>query len=178
MEQVEVVRKFVDSLGKFDPPKITAKVARAYIENIVVDSESLEEFICYSDKYVKHTQTFQLSFLLHSLASVLKIAHLGAVSEVVRSIQTDAFDISADESRELGESDAAARYDELCSKLMDYENEEAQKLHKRFIEGRNSGDKKLDDGTEPNKIFDPMKTKFDDGSPPGDDLTEESEHKI
>ncbi len=175
MEHKETVRKFVDALGKFEVPKIDAKLVETYITNIVIDTDSLEEFICYSDRYLKHTQTFQLAFLLHSLASVLVSSPMGsAVLQVTKDVNTDAFDIPTTEGLRLRELDEAKRYEGFCDLLMDYESAPAQSLEKRIQEQRTSGDNKLDDGSEPNAVFNPYGTKLPQNSA-GEDLTEETE---
>ena len=172
MDQKEIVRSFVDSLGKVKPPRIDQTLVENYVTNIVVDSDSLEEFICYSDRFLKHTQTFQMAFLLHSLSSVLMFHPLGsAVSQVRHSLQTNVYDI-ADGSK-LMKLEGAKRYDKLCQKLMDFDSAESKKLEERIKEVR--AGEKVDDGTKPNQCFDPMKTHFSTQEEPGQDLTEDLE---
>jgi len=175
MEQNDVVVKFIESLGKITPPKINGPLLKNYITNIVVDSHSLEDFIVHSDKYLKHSQTFQMSFLLHSLASVLIATPIGSpVLQVLSSIDTNAFDIGLSEASEIRKTDEAKRYDELCQKLMDYDSPEATSLENRIKKERKIGIK-FDDATEPNQLFNPLKTKFPTQEQAGEDLTDELE---
>jgi hypothetical protein len=173
MDQKEIVRKFVESLGKINPPKINTDLVSNYLSNIVVDSESLEEFLSYADQFLKHSQTFQMAFLLHSLSSVLMFHPLGsAVAQVKGSLAVNnVFDIP--DGAKLMKLDGAKRYDELCQKLMDFESREAKSLEKRIKEVRKG--EKIDDGSEPNRCFDPMTSNFRTQTQPGEDLTEDLE---
>jgi hypothetical protein len=116
-----------------------------------------------------------MGFLLHSLASVLNFSPLGnPIDQVVALLPTDAFHIDSPDLDELSKTEAGSRYDQLCQKLMNCDEHEAQSLNKRTDEGRKL--EKLDDGgTMKNPMFDPMATKFRDETEPGYDLTEELE---
>lgn len=177
MEHKDTVRKFVDALGKMKPATISASLLKSFITNIIIDSESLEEFIAYSDSFLKHSQTFQMAFLLHSLSSILTIDPLGnPIKQTRDNIETHAFnDISMEEIQVIIKSDEAKRYEGLCDKLMDLNGPEAKSLEKRMFDQRHSDLEKIDDGTEPNQLFDPMKSKFPTQTEPGEDLTEELE---
>jgi len=179
MEQKEIVREFIKSLGMMKPPVISTDLFKNFIKNIIIDSESMEEFIVYSDRFIKHSQTFQMAFLLHSLASVTAIAPTGdPIGEVRKSVKTIAFDIPIQEMVKIISMDEAQRYSELCEKLLEYNSDEAKRLDKRIVDDRNNPDhQKIDDGTDPNQLFDPMETKFPTQSTPGDDLTEDLEIK-
>jgi len=176
--QTEVVHEFIDMLGKSTPPVINADMVINYIKNIVVDSDSLEEFIVETDRYLKHSQTFQMGFMLHSLASVLTVtSHGNPIRQVQDSIATNAFNISLEEGMVIKALPEAKRYDEICEPLMDPTTDFAIRLNDRIVEGRNSGQEKIDDGSEANQIFDPMKLNFPTQDEPGQDMTEELEIK-
>ena len=179
MDQAQIVRDFVDTLGKMSPPIIDGSLLKNYLKNIVVDSKSLEEFITYSDRYLKHSQTFQMSFLLHSLASVLKVSPLGnPVHQVLASVKTHVFDIPHQEIIKIEKMDEAERYSQMCSFFMDFESKQSKSLEGRLSKERNDPNlEKIDDGTTPDAIFDPMGTMFPIQAEPGEDLTEELEIK-
>ena len=179
MQQKKIVRDFVDTLGKMNPPIINGSLFKNYLKNIIIDSQSLEEFIIYSERFLKHSQTFQMSFLIHSLASVLGISPSGnPIHQVLSSVQTHVFDIPHEEIIKIEKMDEAERYSQLCNNFMDFESKESKSLEVRISRDRNDPNlEKTDDGTAPNAIFDPMGTEFPTQSVPGDDLTEELEIK-
>jgi hypothetical protein len=155
-KQEEVVTAFISSLGRMVPPIIDAELVRNFITNIVVDSESLEEFITGIDRYSKHSQTFQMGLLLHSISSVLCFSPLGSpVKQVTNSFPTDVFHMSHEEANAFKELSGAKRYDILSIKLMT-DTEEAKSLDSR-IKAERKLDKLDDGGTVKNPIFDPEK---------------------
>lgn len=177
MEQKEIVHDFVETLGKISPPIINADLLKNYITNIVVDSESLEEFIAYTDRFSKHTQTFQMSMLIHSLASTLVWSPLGnPVKQVHSMIPNNCIQIPHQTITRFAGLPASKRYEDFCRKLMDCDTPECQSLETRIDNDRLNLEK-LDDGTkEKNPCFDPMKTSFPQSNEPtGTDLTDELE---
>ncbi len=175
MDQKQIVYNFVESLGGI-APIIDGELLTNYITNIVVDMSSLQEFISYTDRYLKHNQTFQMGFLLHSLASVLDFASIGnPIDAVVTSIPTSALKIPLDEMQRLAKTDAAKRYNKLCLLLMNPKLSAASDLNVIIIAGREK--EKLDDGGNVNPMFNPMSSVFPKEDP-GVDLTEDTEVKI
>lgn len=147
MEQKLIVRDFVDSLRKIKPPVVNAKLLRRYLVDIVTDIDSLQEFIVYTDRFLRSSQTFQIGFLLHSLASVLMYHPLGSpVKQVKSSISTDVIHMSYQESKEIAALPEAKKYNDFCEQLMELESESAKILDGRIVEGRKVKEK-IDDGT-------------------------------
>ena len=175
IDQKQVVRGFVESLGKITPALITTDLFENYIKNIVVDSESMEEFIAYADRFLKHSQTFQLGFLLHSLASVLTMATPGGpLLQVKLTIKTDSFRIPYDDIVRMKDLPEALRYDKLCEKLIEPQSPEAKSMDARIVSNRENKEK-IDDGTPANALFDPMKVMFAEDHEPGQDMSEKTE---
>ena len=173
MTQEKIVENFIKSLGQMIPATINAEFIKYYITNIVIDSESLEQFIVGTDKYFKHSQTFQMGFLLHSISSVLCFSPLGSPADQVKNmVPTDAFRVTYEESYELKELSESKRYESLCQKLMS-DTVEARSLDAKITHSRKL-DKLDDGGTVKNPLFNPMKTEFSD-TPKGEDLAEELE---
>ena len=174
MEQDEIVKEFVEGLGKISPPIIDKEIILKYVTDVVVDSDSLGLFFMETDRYVKHSQTFQMAFLLHSLCSVMLYHPLGsAVQQVTNIVATEVFTISDEEGQEFKENNYVKRYDNLCQLLM---------TDKTLIEALNNkmdAQRKLpkieDGGKVANPLFDPLTVKFSQQSQPGDDLTEQTE---
>lgn len=147
MKEKQIVRDFIDSLRKIKPAIVDRELLRRYLVDIIVDSDSLEEFIVYTDRFSRSSQTFQLGFLLHSLASVLLYHPLGSpVKQVKSSISTDSIHMSYQESKVIASLPEAKKYDDLCSQMMDYESEMAKKLEARMTESRKIKEK-IDDGS-------------------------------
>ena len=188
MDQGEIVKEFVVQLGKMTPPVIDKELVLKYVTEVVVDSDSLGLFFMETDRYVKHSQTFQMGFLLHSLCSILMYDHLGsgmtkslssvlpsqsAVDQVTGVVATDVFNISEKEGEELKENDYVKRYDNLCQLLMTDRNLIEALNDKMDIQRKLP---KIEDvGKVPNPLFDPLTVKFSQHDQPGDDLTEQTE---
>lgn len=174
MEQKEIVEDFIKSLGQMTPAIINAEFIKYYVTKIVIDSKSLEQFIVETDRYLKHSQTFQMGFLLHSVSSVLCFSPLGSpVDQVKNMIPTDAFRMTYEESYKLKDLSESKRYESLCQKLMD-DTKESRSLEAKVSQARRL-DKLDDGGTIKNPLFNPMKTKFSKDKAKGEDLTEELE---
>lgn len=158
-ERFERIREFVDGLRDAEP-ELNAALLKTLIEEIVVDEETLREFILYSDRFMRRSKTFQITFLLHTLASVLKSHNpIGSpVKQVEHFIPTKAINIAFEEITQISNTPEADRYDKICDNLMNPQNKSSYDLHMEILEGRKN--EKLDDGSEPYLLYDPKDIKI------------------